>query len=83
MIITASIYPLQLQGECQLGSATIILEGGLPTTLQQLPNTLSLQLPASLSVDDVVNVYGAVISQQQQLVKTGEFIEVSAQVSMQ
>jgi len=46
---------------------------GFQQNLQQLLNTLSLQLLNDLSLDDMVNVYGGVTSQQRQMVKTGEF----------
>jgi len=41
-----------------------MLEDGIPTVPEQLLNTLSLQLQTDLSLDDMVNVYGGVISQQ-------------------
>ena len=55
-----------------------MLEDGIPTALQQLLNTLSLQLLTNLSLDDTVNVYGGVTSQQRQMVKTGEFITITS-----
>lgn len=77
-LLHASLYPLQLQGECKLGNANVMLEDRIPTAPQQLLNTLSLQLPTDLSLDDMVNVYGGVTSQQRQMVKTGEFIAITS-----
>jgi len=37
-----------------------MLEDRIPTAPQQLLNTLSLQLPTNLSLDDMVNVDGGV-----------------------
>jgi len=55
-----------------------MLEDEIPTAPQQLLNTLSLQLPTDLSLDDMVNVYGGVTSQQRQMVKTREFIAITS-----
>ena len=55
-----------------------MLEDRIPTAPQQLLNTLGLQLLTDHSLDDMVNVYGGVTSQQQQMVKTGEFIAITS-----
>ena len=39
-----------------------MLEDGILTALQQLLNTLSLQLLTDLSLDDMVNMYGGMTS---------------------
>ena len=46
-------------------------------TLENLPSTMNLHLPSDLSLQDKVQIYGAVLSHEQQLVKTGEFIRIT------
>ena len=63
-------------GQQSLQTATIPLEDGTES-LDNLPSTMILNLPSDLSLQDKVQVYGAVVSQKQQLVKTGEFIRIT------
>ena len=53
-------------------------EDGVPVQLQTLPSSLSLELPSSLSLNDEVYIYQAVVSKQHQLVNAMDFIRITA-----
>ena len=65
-----------MQSEQILQTASIPLEDGRET-LENLPSTFNLNLPSDLSLQDKVQMYGAVVSHKQQLVKTGEFVRIT------
>ena len=63
---------IQLQERsCALGCVPV-LDGNTQTQLKDL----STELPTNLSLDDIVCVYGAVMSANQQLVHTGDYIQI-------
>ena len=63
-------------GQQSLQTVTIPLED-VTQSLENLPSTIILNLPSDLSLQDKVQVYGAVMTQKQQLIKTGEFIRIT------
>ena len=67
---------LQLQkGKCKLGRITLFAEDSVPLQLESLGG---FELPTTLSLDDEVSMYGAVVSQQQKLVHNGDFIRITS-----
>ena len=60
VITTCISIPIAATGRMQTWNANVMLEDRIPTAPQQLLNTLSLQLPTNLSLDDMVNVDGGV-----------------------
>ena len=51
-----------------------------PVDLSQLPSSVAvrLDLPPNLCLEDDITPYGAVMSQQRELVKPGDFVEISS-----
>ena len=48
-----------------------MLIGNLSVVLPQLPTLFTLNVPPGVTLDDRVTAYGAVVSQEQELVKLG------------
>ena len=74
--ISYGLIILQLQkGKCKLGRITLFAEDSV---LLQLESLGGFELPSTLSLDDEVFMYGAVVSQQQKLVHNGDFIRITS-----
>lgn len=76
VVYSLTLLCIQKHTTIALGDVQVCVGDGLQR-LRTVTTALSLNLPADLSLESTVTVYGAVISQQQQLVKTGDFIRFS------
>ena len=76
-----AILIFQFLGKKELGAVTIeVDEQEYP--LHDLPTSFELDLPLGVNMSDHMDVYKAVVSQRQQLVKCGEYIKLCNEVKL-
>ena len=61
----------------KLGDVEVII-GNLSVVFPQLPTLFTLNVPPGVTLDDRVTVYGAVVSQEQELVKLGAYVRITS-----
>ena len=61
----------------KLGDVEVII-GNLSVVLPQLPTLFTLNFPPGVTLDDRVTAYGAVVSQEQELVKLGDYVCITS-----